>query len=1196
MNNNKVPYNVQHWLNHLNHWLDSHTTHNINYRVGIDTGVGSRGLSVIEDDKKGNPKHISYKFSQVFDKGTVPKNEATKNSKRRSYRHEGTSIDRTRNRRKRVNILLARTRITSYRLQHKARRTPANIYRIRVAGLNHKLSPMSFYRIAYFFAAHRGFKNIRVDTKAKGKLKKAINNTSSELAQWQHKYDKKYGHQYLGEMMYYSKRFRQQKRNRHNMMLCMPTRDESKAELKAILSYQMKVNSRLSPNIAKRIMAIIFSQRTFDEGKSKGRYAYKNGLMDLVGLDPFKPTIDNKNNYVISEATATFEKYRLLQKLDNLKYGRSHPWQKLTDKQINSVMQAFGKCRSLTDKQVKKLIGIPANYHFNYTHETKFADMSATYSILKCLPASLLDNKKINEIDDIIDEIGTTLTKYTSPRALIQSLSHIKSVKLSTATINKLIDLESKASLSFSTFGSLSKWTISKIMRYMYKGVGPTEALYASGLVPKHIEKTPVTYEDLRYMRREYKNPIQIRSFHVILKGLSVIINHLGKPDFVFIEDGRSISNADRNRICDGQLRNEKRNEKYRRRLIKKGLRPTRMLMLKWRLYEQQHGLDMYTGRKMSLYKVLHDPKYSQVDHIQPIGSSWNNSYNNKTLTVSKCNYDKGKRTPIQWMRESLAFSSSDIRAFKQRVWKFFGQQIRVVSWKKIKPDKNNVKRQYHKLSSQHYNMWGKRKHSLVGVKRNKSKKIKSFYVPSQIEPVAEYANFLRITPRQAIDSWQPRDLVNNQTLALITYHFLRKHLVYRSIPGVKQHTYVTSGTVTSMLRHAWGLVKIRPISDSHHGIDAALIAVSGPKLRSKVDRFYKLYGETGIKPHFPEPYKGFLKELTASQPITNRLTWYHDKTKALFKDSVYSAKHLSIYGPMQHRPITDISRASKGRDKHKHYVIGTNKGTWRLIPGIIGKPVYSAIDKALKNRRNGKAFPNGYLQYGRKRYYKVPLFKTTPLAGWYSRNYKNIKPYAGITRTDVWKDSKGKYHNVTIYPLMCKEGYPKTDDKNKQLKGYRYQFCLHHFTPVLIQFSRKRKLKFGAKSSIKVSKRPGIEYKVGCVKGHMPCVKIDGKKYGGNSYSAYYMTDKEVPHRDNIDANGNHYADSKGKAFLGRITNEKTFIGYVRRATSDGSVLIQPFDLTSLADDNVSVSVGTFKKFRILHKKDYFGGEYYAF
>src|SRR5699024_1589159 len=78
---------------------------------------------------------------------------------------------------------------------------------------------------------------------------------------------------------------------------------------------------------------------------------------------------------------------------------------------------------------------------------------------------------------------------------------------------------------------------------------------------------------------------------------------------------------------------------------------PSPKMLLKYKLYKEQNAICMYSGKPIDLINMLYDENYAQVDHILPKSRSFDNTYDNKVLVLTKENQDKRNMTPYEYMK-----------------------------------------------------------------------------------------------------------------------------------------------------------------------------------------------------------------------------------------------------------------------------------------------------------------------------------------------------------------------------------------------------------------------------------------------------------------------------------------------------------------------------------------------------------------
>ncbi len=69
-------------------------------------------------------------------------------------------------------------------------------------------------------------------------------------------------------------------------------------------------------------------------------------------------------------------------------------------------------------------------------------------------------------------------------------------------------------------------------------------------------------------------------------------------------------------------------------------------------LWVEQDHFDVYDGKQIDINDLRKNPNKYDIDHILPKSKSFDNSINNKVLTKSENNSDKGNKTPHKWLSD----------------------------------------------------------------------------------------------------------------------------------------------------------------------------------------------------------------------------------------------------------------------------------------------------------------------------------------------------------------------------------------------------------------------------------------------------------------------------------------------------------------------------------------------------------------
>ena len=275
------------------------------------------------------------------------------------------------------------------------------------------------------------------------------------------------------------------------------------------------------------------------------------------------------------------------------------------------------------------------------------------------------------------------------------------------------------------------------------------------------------------------ENSVVLRAAARFRATFNEAVHIYGVPDVVRIELARDLKNSRREKrqAEAGMRENERANEAARARaaaLLGKDVDAIggREIVCV-RFWDEQGGIDPYTGDEIDLLRALRDATYTEIDHILPISRSCDDSKVNKVLVCTASNRDKGARTPFEW----LAASDADSPA-----WVAYCERVR--SMKSLRPAKA------HRLMSEDF--------------------------------------------KDASGDFVAKNLVDTQYMSRSFKEWVETSIAFPD--DGRTHVFAVSGRATSMLRRGWGLnahggtVKDRS-DDRHHAVDAAVIAACTPSL-----------------------------------------------------------------------------------------------------------------------------------------------------------------------------------------------------------------------------------------------------------------------------------------------------------------------------------------------------------------------------
>lgn len=364
------------------------------------------------------------------------------------------------------------------------------------------------------------------------------------------------------------------------------------------------------------------------------------------------------------------------------------------------------------------------------------------------------------------------------------------------------------------------------------------------------------------------RNPMAMRSLFRLRALLNELLDEgVIDPDTkINIEFARELNDTNmRKAIADLQRENETiRKKDYEDicQIMGEGYEPTEEDLIKYRLYEEQKHICLYTGKQITPRMFLGNAQIFDIEHTIPRSKGGDDSLANKTLCDSKFNREI-----------KLAKLPSSLEEHDQILQ-------RISNWKDV-------------IESLEIQM---------SIQRNKARNASS---KEEKDSAIRRRHFLRMKR----DYWKgkydrfimttvPEGFSNRQGVDIgIIGKYARMYL-----NTVFKRIYIVKGSTTADFRKAWGIqneyTKKERVSHSHHCIDAITIACIGKKeyetwaqyMRKEEDyRFGR-----GVKPHFAKPWETFTEDVLA---ISSGLVTSHYSPNNLSKKS---KKKIRVRGVIQ--------------------------------------------------------------------------------------------------------------------------------------------------------------------------------------------------------------------------------------------------------------------------------------------------------
>lgn len=641
------------------------------YRIGLDIGIASVGWAVLENNSNDEPVRIVDLGVRLFDKAEIPKTGESLAGPRRAARTTRRRLRRRRHRLERIKWLLQEEGLIELEAFMKRYQSPnlPDVYRLRYEALDRVLKDDELAQVLLHIAKHRGFKSTRKADSASEENGAVLAATDENQRLMREK-----GYRTVGEMMYCDTKFKTAcpwsesgyiltTRNttddyRHTILRAMLVE-----EVHTIFTSQRKLgNAKATEELEEKYLNIMESQRSFDLGPGKqadgteSPYAI-NGYTDRVGKCTLEPT-----EMRAAKATYTAELFVALQKINHLQIERKDGSQralKVEERQL--LLQLLHTQKEIKYSTVRKKLNIKSEYRFNMlnysskdsksdeeiiknTENVKFIAMPFYYEVKKRI-GYLLEGLPETETIQLLDEIGTILTLYKNDDSRINEMEKLG---LEQEEMEKLLDL------SPAKFQHLSLKAMQKLMPFLKEGMTYDKACSAAGYDFKadyHGTKSKLLKgEKIQEIINEITNPVVRRSVSQTTKVINAIIQKYGSPQAVNIELTREMAKTFDERRAMKKSMDERfaQNDAVKKKIQELGkINPTGQDILKYRLWEEQDGICLYSGKRIPL-EELFQAGYD-IDHILPYSITFDDSFRNKVLVTSQENRQKGNQTPYEY-------------------------------------------------------------------------------------------------------------------------------------------------------------------------------------------------------------------------------------------------------------------------------------------------------------------------------------------------------------------------------------------------------------------------------------------------------------------------------------------------------------------------------------------------------------------
>ncbi len=595
--------------------------------LGIDLGIASCGWAIIKDG--GQSREILDWGARTFDAPETDKERTPTNQLRRQHRGLRKVIRRRRQRMAEIRRLFKANQLLDSDSKSALKVSGLDPWRLRVEGLDRRLTGKELAIALGHIAKHRGF---RSNSKRKSnessddsKMLSAIRETRDKLAVYRT----------VGEMFAKDEAFIVRKRNRDGDYSRSVLRDDQERETRLLLSQQRRMGNTLaSEKIEHDFISIAFFQRPLADSEDK------------VGWCPFES--DQRR---AAKRSPSFELFRFLARLTTLRPQSFNGDRALTPSEIAMVSADFGSQNGMTFKRLRKMLDLDITTRFDgLTPEDEgkrdVVNRSAGNGCMQGTKAlrDALGTAGWNTFRDTPDKLDRIAFVLTFREDLASIRKGLEEIGLAPLILDALMAGVERGDFSdFKGAGNISPKACRAIIDHLRLGLVYSDACEAAGY--DHAKRPEIKLDQIA-------NPVARKALTEAIKQVRAIVQEYGLPSHIHIELAREVgkSKEERDEIKSGM---ERRN-KAKDRLVEEfreavGAAPRGEDMLRFELWKEQKGRCLYCDQPIDPGAVVSSDNAIQIDHILPWSRSGDDSFVNKTLCHAGCNQDKKGRTPFEW-------------------------------------------------------------------------------------------------------------------------------------------------------------------------------------------------------------------------------------------------------------------------------------------------------------------------------------------------------------------------------------------------------------------------------------------------------------------------------------------------------------------------------------------------------------------
>lgn len=661
------------------------------YIAALDIGIASVGWVIIEKESET----VIEAGSNIF-----PEASAADNQMRREMRQARRMKRRERTRLNDFNKLWEKYKFSIPQLKNN------DIVELKVKALHEEISLDNLYLILYNYLKHRGISYLEdaEDDSAAGTSAYAIGLqlNAKEL-------ETKFPCEIQKERLEQNGKYRGQTQitdsNGEKLDLSnVFTIGAYRKEIQKVFEIQRVYHEELSEEFEDEYLVIFNRKRKYYEGpgneKSRTDYGKYTTKLDDAGeyiteKNIFEKLIGKCSIYEeelrAAAASYTAQEFNLLNDLNNLTInGR-----KLEENEKRAIVDKVKTSNSINMRKIiAEVMGEKIEEFLGARIDKSEKEIFHKFEVYNKMRKAFAEIEV--DITDYsreeLDELGYILTINTDKEAMIEAIRD-SALGLPDDVRDCLITLRKNNGSLFGKWHSFSLKIMNELIPVMYEQAKEQMTLLTEMRVGKRKadEFVGLKYIPVEAASEDIFNPVVRRSVRISFRILNALLKKYGTLDEVVIEMPRDRnSEEEKKRIKGSQKLNEKEMEYvenelasiYDIRLTSAEYSSQKQLNLKLKLWNEQDGKCLYSGRVIEPKDIIEHPDLLEIDHIIPRSISFDDSRNNKVLVYRTENQKKGNQTPYYYLTHTD--SKWSFEQYKAKVLELSKKKEYGISRKKV--------------------------------------------------------------------------------------------------------------------------------------------------------------------------------------------------------------------------------------------------------------------------------------------------------------------------------------------------------------------------------------------------------------------------------------------------------------------------------------------------------------------------------